>query len=303
MLYEASNHETLKVRLINSVEINPPYIHLKRRVNEYIIYVIKKGKMFLKENNIKYTLTEGDFILLDSAYAHEGYKASECEYYYIHFQYGKLHKIEYESEEELTRFILSRRNDSLKSDPFSYGTNDKETVVFPKYFNFSNYNDFIKVCCLLDEAAAHNKNPLDNYKLLSSLKVLEVLLETYRSYAITHTRCITSKVPKSYSKVQTILNYINTNYAKKITSETIEDVTSSNFDYMNRVFKQFTGKTIFVYLNIVRIQHTKEMITTSTMTLTEIGQLAGFSDVYYFSKVFKKTTGISPSAYAKGVLK
>lgn len=303
MLYEADYNEIIKVRLINSVAINPPYIHLKRKVNEYIIYVIKKGKMYIKENNVRYVLKQGDFFLLDSDYVHEGYKASECEYYYIHFQYGKLHKLEYNTEEELTLSILSKRNESLKSDPFSYDTNEQERVVFPKYFNFINYNDFIKVCCLLDEAAAHNKNPLDNYKLLCSLKVLEVLLETYRSYAISCTRCLTSKVPKSYSKVHIILNYININYADKITSKTIEEISASNFDYMNRIFKQFTGKTIFSYLNTVRIQQTKEMIATSTMTLSEIGQLAGFSDVYYFSKVFKKATGISPSMYAKGVLK
>lgn len=302
MLYQADYNASLKVRLINSVAIRPPYVHIKRQVDEYIIYVIKKGVMYLKEDGIKYTLTEGDFLLLDSEFVHEGYQASECEYYYVHFHYGNLRKKEYETEEDLRLSILSKRNESLKSDPFSYDTNNGEKVVFPKYFNFTNCNDFIKICCLLDEAAAHNKNPLDNYKLLSSLKILEVLLETYRSFAISRTQCLTSRLPKSYSKVHDVLNYININYADKITSKTIVDITDSNFDYMNRIFKQCTGKTICSYLNTVRIQHTKEMITTSTMKLDEIGHLVGFSDVYYFSKVFKKATGISPSMYAKGVL-
>jgi YesN/AraC family two-component response regulator len=54
---------------------------------------------------------------------------------------------------------------------------------------------------------------------------------------------------------------------------------------------------------MVRINHAKELISTTSMKISEIGQAVGFADIYYFSKVFKKATGITPSDYAKGILK
>ncbi|HWT74118.1 MAG TPA: AraC family transcriptional regulator [Mobilitalea sp.] len=303
MLFQFNADYLLKIRLMNSATIQPPYIHNRRKADEYIIYVVKKGKMFLLENHIKYTLKPGDFFILDPEFTHEGYQASYCEYYYIHFRHDEITKIEYASDQERIMSIITRRNDSLKSNPFSYTTYENNQIALPKHYHFTNYSDFIKVCCILDEAAAHNANPLENYKVLCSCKILEAMIETYRSYVLFTTQNMASGLPKSYRKVQQLLSHLNTNYADKITSVDIEVMTESNFDYINRIFKQLTNKTIFSYLNMVRINHAKELISTTNMKLSEIGQMVGFSDLYYFSKVFKKATGISPSVFAKGVLK
>lgn len=303
MLFQLDSNQMLHIRLMNSVTIQPPFIHNRRQANEYIIYIIKKGKMYLTENNVKYVLNPGDFFVLDPEYVHEGYQASYCEYYYIHFQHENIAKISFDTEQDLLMSIITKRNDFLKSDPFSYLSSEVNKLLFPKYYLFSNYSDFIKVCCLLDEAASHNNNPLDYYKLLCSLKVTEVLIETYRSFVLYKTQTMSTGMPKSYRKVQELLSFLNKEYVEKITSQDIEAKTECNFDYINRIFKQLTHKTIFAYLNSVRINHAKELISTTNMKLSEIGQAVGFADLYYFSKVFKKATGVSPSTYAKGVLK
>ncbi len=303
MLYQFNNSQLPKIRLMNTAVIQPPYVHYRRQANEYIVYVIKKGKMYLSENNTRYVLVPGDLLVLDPEYIHEGYQASSCEYFYIHFRHEKIQRLDYSDLQEELMSILSKRNDSLKSDPFSYATYENDRLLLPKYYHFVNYSDFIRVCCLLEEAAGHNANPLEQYKLLCSCRVLEAFAETYRSYVLFLTQNMSTAIPKSYRKVQMLLGYLNTNYAEKITSKDIEEKADCNFDYINRIFKQLTHRTIFTYLNMVRINHAKEMISTTNMKLSEIGQAVGFADLYYFSKVFKKSTGIAPSIYAKGVLK
>jgi AraC-like DNA-binding protein len=303
MLFQFDAGLIPKIRLMNSAMIQPPFVHNRRQADEYIIYVIKKGKMYLQENNVKYILSPGDFIVLDPQYIHEGYQASYCEYFYIHFLHEEIQKFEYPTEQENLMAVITKRNDSLKSNPFSYSSYEDNKLQFPKYYHFSNYSDFIKVCCLLDEAVDHNANPLEYYKLLCSCKVMEALALTYRSYVLILTQNMSAGMPKSYRKVQQLLSYLNTNYAEKISSTDIEEKTECNFDYINRIFKQLTHRTIFAYLNMVRINHAKELISTTNMKLTEVGQAVGFGDLYYFSKVFKKATGISPSTFAKGVLK
>ncbi len=297
MFYELNSRQIPRVRLMNTAAIQPPFVHNKRRAEEYIIYVIKKGEMYLKEGNVNYVLRTGDFLLLDKEYFHEGYKASHCEYYYLHFKQEDIRRFPMPPEEEFIKFILSRHNDSLKSDPFSYKTIENDVLLLPKYYHFNSTADFIKVSCLLDEAIKHNKDHMDNYKIMCSIKVMEAFIEIYRSYLLYTLQKSTSVMPKSYHKVQKLLEYLNTEYARKITSHDIEEISGSNFDYINRIFKKMTHKTIFTYLNSVRINHAMELITTTNMKMSEVGQSVGFTDLYYFSKVFKKAVGVSPSNY------
>ncbi len=51
------------------------------------------------------------------------------------------------------------------------------------------------------------------------------------------------------------------------------------------------------YLTVRRIEHAKQMLETKSLTVSEIAELCGFSDVYYFSKVFKQICGIPPSKW------
>lgn len=302
MLFQ-TNGELPKIRLMNSVIIRPPYIHYKRKPDEYILYIIKKGAMYLKVGDERYELLPGDFLLLEPNVIHEGYETSYCEYYYIHCKWNQLMKTEFPTLEDKLDYILMKRNNSLKSNTIGYESTNDNKVVIPKYFNYSNYNDFIHICCILDEAIRYNETPLEYYKVLTSLKVMEFLIETYRCYVLDHIESTTTYIPKSYIKVQELLSYLNSNYKEKISSHTIEEITGNNFDYINRVFRQMTNKTIFQYLNTIRINHAKELIATTNMKISDVGGEVGFQDLYYFSKVFKKATGTSPSIYAKAVLK
>lgn len=303
MFFKLNPNILPKIRLINTVAILPPYVHKRRRVGEYILYIIIKGQMFLMENNKKYVLSEGDFFLLDPKYIHQGYEASFCEYYYIHFRHEDIENVSWDFGSGVEQDFLERRKDYLKSDAFAYESYDKDRCMFPKYYHFSNYNTFIEVCCLLNDAINQNENHLENYKILCSCKVLEAFIETSRSFVLTEIEKMSGGVPKSNIKVQELLTFLNTKYKNKINSQVIEDQFDCNFDYINRIFKRLTHYTIFSYLNMVRINHAKELLTTTSMKLSQVGCSVGYNDEYYFSKVFKKSTGMTPSKYAQSIPK
>ena len=66
-----------------------------------------------------------------------------------------------------------------------------------------------------------------------------------------------------------------------------------------RMFRNDTGTTPQQYLLHLRISQAKRLLQNSTGTVTDISELCGFSDPYYFSRIFKKQTGLSPTHFRK----
>ena len=64
-------------------------------------------------------------------------------------------------------------------------------------------------------------------------------------------------------------------------------------------FKQKYGITVVDYLTELRIDESKKLLLETDMTVSEIADETGFSDTSYFSKVFLKTVGVSPSCYRR----
>lgn len=62
-----------KVRMLGQIRYNEPWIHFSRCINEWVLYVIRDGNLYLQEDGIRYHLSAGDFFLLEPGLPHEGY--------------------------------------------------------------------------------------------------------------------------------------------------------------------------------------------------------------------------------------
>lgn len=74
-----------KISYMNKTDMQEGWIHFLRTAEEYILYFVRRGTMYLREGDRKYEIREGEYILLQPGMTHVGYRESECSYYYIHF--------------------------------------------------------------------------------------------------------------------------------------------------------------------------------------------------------------------------
>lgn len=99
---------------------------------------------------------------------------------------------------------------------------------------------------------------------------------------------------KLFKKVE---QYIRENIKEELDLETISNNFNLSAYYFSRSFKEVMGCNLTDYINTVRIKKAKELLKRNEMSIKEIGYEVGYSDPNYFSKVFKKYEGYTPTVY------
>ncbi|MCR1952369.1 response regulator [Clostridium sp. DSM 100503] len=99
---------------------------------------------------------------------------------------------------------------------------------------------------------------------------------------------------KLFRKVE---EYIISNIKEELSLESIAKNFNLSSCYFSRNFKEFIGCNLSDYINSLRIKKAKELLNNNEMSIKEIGYEVGYSDPNYFSKVFKKYEGYSPTEY------
>lgn len=102
---------------------------------------------------------------------------------------------------------------------------------------------------------------------------------------------------RSSNVIEHIQMYISDNFTKNLTIAEIAASVYLSQTYVSLLFKQETGETIYEYLMKVRIAKAKELLRDPRIKFYEVCELVGYADPSYFSKLFKKMTGLTPSAY------
>jgi AraC-like DNA-binding protein len=97
--------------------------------------------------------------------------------------------------------------------------------------------------------------------------------------------------------LQAVIEYIHLNYDRNITIDELAERAHLHPNYLIRVFKRHFGTSPIQYVNRKRIEEAKWQLTSTDLKLAEIGARVGIPDVSYLSKLFKSSTGLSPTAY------
>lgn len=116
---------------------------------------------------------------------------------------------------------------------------------------------------------------------VSSVRTGFLQFDSYEKEAITHTMIV----------------FIQEHYKTKITLDTLTRHSYLSSVYISKVFKEATGETPINYLIKIRIDKAKELLAEDRLSMKEIAIEVGYDDYYYFSKLFKKNTGLSPTQY------
>lgn len=157
-------------------------------------------------------------------------------------------------------------------------------VLFNDIHN--SYNGLLKE---LSDIATSN-DPFDWLKRLSiSFKFLcQIARDTNRNVLDEHKR-----------KIRTGLAYLENNYNRDFHVEELAKMCCLSIGSFRHSFAECTGMSPVEYRNKLRIQKAITLLKSGKHTVGEVAEAVGINDIKYFSKQFKKMTGVSPSIYKK----
>lgn len=109
---------------------------------------------------------------------------------------------------------------------------------------------------------------------------------------------IATPIPnKRHSGIQEVIAFINENYRNEITIKALANIANMSESNFHAVFKKQMGISPIAYLNNYRLSIAADKLTNTFDTVSEISYSVGINDPLYFSKLFKKTYGMTPKEY------
>jgi YesN/AraC family two-component response regulator len=154
-------------------------------------------------------------------------------------------------------------------------------------------------------------NSVDNNQLLVLDNLAELLIAAVDGFDVEEMRTILEQmideVFESFpSKTQSegihqtiiqIKDFIDENYFDNLCLTGLSQKFNIESSYLSKMFKNVIGENIMLYISKIRVEKAKELLCGNKMSITDIASMVGYDDYSYFSRVFRKITGLSPREY------
>lgn len=157
---------------------------------------------------------------------------------------------------------------------FYFGTHSYNIVIPDQYTELLTH---LEVCGTIDEVMTYLKDYITN--------------------SLTH--WIEEKKYVEARPIRIAKQYISNHYNQPLTLEIVSSEIGFNATYFSSIFKKETGMNFSDYLKKIRIDNAKNILLNTDQSVEDVSYAVGYSDIKYFSRLFKKLTGVTPTEFRK----
>lgn len=250
------------------------FIHTDRVPDFCVLIYVIDGCIYVTEGDTDYEVNAGELLILKNDVHHFGKKKIQkgTKWIFVHF----------------------RISADCNASPFypdaspigAYDTTAESILTLPKFLNSvsARFEKELKTFIEYTQSDDAYKKWFINQRLFLLLSSLAVSTQGFSNNLTLSDR---------------ICRYLSDNIGVPFSSENIEKRFYLSYKYMSHLFKKEKGVTMQQYHNSVRMDEACRLLCSTLMSISEIADKLGFSDVLYFSRCFRNYTGKSPSAYRK----
>ena len=164
----------------------------------------------------------------------------------------------------------------------------------------SGYDDFeYAQQALKYEVKDYLLKPLKEEELESTLNRVKIYLDAQRQR--NKMQFLSQRDSHNYTPeqiVDSLVTFFRENYSQEISMDSIANGLNFNSSYLSKMFTKYTGENPSKYLTKLRINKAKYLLANDkNLSIKEVGDLVGYPNQYYFSRIFKMVTGKNPAKY------
>ncbi|WP_117149632.1 AraC family transcriptional regulator [Paraliobacillus zengyii] len=252
--------------------------HPHRKLDNINVFIfVVKGKIEVIEDDNFYELSAGSYLFLRKNITHWGAGSylPGTSWYYIHFYDPPTVIVpleDYHNFQQTSLIAEETYNQQLKLPK-------KGSVTQPDFYTLQ-----------LDKLIEQDKSQDEIRPLLLSQMTYALFINLYK-----HSK--ESKVHPRTQRIIAQLTKICRQASKKLSGKEISQAMDMNYAYVSTIFRKETGKSITQFQNEILIEKAMDLFKTEVNNVSEVSEKLGFSNAFYFSRVFKKVTGMAPSVY------
>ena len=281
----------LHLQEVGSLSAIRPHTSKREKLQSYLCFMVEDGEGELVYEGKKYELRSGDVVFIDcrKAYSHStgmNPNAGLWSLRWCHF-YGSSMPAIYAKYCERgglpvirgadVSVDLARGADMGRRDDVSCGADVSQYVaILTDIYTLASSSDYIR-----------------DMRINGKLNDLLTLLMESSWHREAHTNA-----PKKM-EISRVKSFLDEHYEEKLSLESVASHFFIDKHYLARLFKEQYGVTLVTYLQQVRITHAKRMLRFTDKSIEEIGLECGIGELNYFSRVFKKLEGVSPSEFRR----
>ncbi len=241
------------------------YALKREQHNSFLMLYTLKGKGMVHTSNTTLELPAESCVIIDCHTPHEYYASADSwDFLWIHFEGSGVRPL-------VNTLYPTTTHAIAVNNPFHY-----EQCIL-RLLSLTGQNDIAS--CIEASSIIHT--------LFSLLMHASLACEE------------SAQREKIDQNINTAVAYIQSNYAKQITIESIiEDIPLSKYHFI-RCFRRIMGMTPYSYLTNYRINMSKVLLRTTNQSIASIAEACGFLDTSNFIVQFKKQTGVRPTQYRK----
>ena len=259
----------LHLQEVGSLTAIRPHTSKREKLQSYLCFLVEDGEGELIYEGKKYELRSGDVVFIDcrKAYSHStgmNLNAGLWSLRWCHF-YGPSMPAIYAKYCERGGLAVIRGADV-----------DQYATIISDIYTLASSSDYIR-----------------DMRINGKLNDLLTLLMESSWHREAHTNA-----PKKM-EISQVKSFLDEHYKEKLSLESVASHFFIDKHYLARLFKEHYGVTLVTYLQQVRITHAKRMLRFTDKSIEEIGLECGIGELNYFSRVFKKLEGVSPSEFRR----
>lgn len=248
----------------------------ERKLGVNLFVFISSGSAVFTIESKPYAVIKGDILIIPANTVYRALTEDYCEFFFFHFS-GVL-------KEDIFQPLSTNLQESFS---FNLPVNSQKTIFFELKTSDIAVHKKIHRCIMLCMEYRFNLNHINRLLIDTEFYKILLILGSVMERG-------TSILPAVLEKM---LKYIETNLSKPLSLIDLCDYTGISAPYASRLFKKHLNITATAYINNKKLFYACELIRNTNMNINEISAYLGYSDVSYFSKIFKKKFGKSPKNY------